>query len=229
MTIEQFINIVFVQSALSAVVAIVCFYRYKERGIVIRLIGYAFLIGSICNMSPFAFVHLGLNRYNNISSIIFIIFYFTLVTLLYRSQFKNKGIHWMIFIVVFILIVIVNSIFFQKTSINSFSYIVLSITILVYTIAFFYKLMAELPAQHIHHLPMFWVNSAFLFYHAGSFFLFAFTAYIVTVLKNDLMIYWTFHNALNIIEHLIILIGVYYDLRSLPPRDTRMGNRSPAP
>ena len=76
--------------------------------------------------------------------------------------------------------------------------------------------MVELPAQHIHHLPMFWINSAFLFYHAGTFFLFAFTAYIIVVLKNDLLVYWTFHNLLSIIEHMIILIGLYYDLKSLP-------------
>lgn len=222
MTIDQFVNIVFIQSTLSAVVALTCLYRYKERGIVIRLIGYAFLLGSIINLLPFAFVHLGLNKYNNYCSIVFIIFYFTLITLLYRSQFEDKGIHWMILIVLFILMAIFNVIFFQKTNINSFSYIVLSFVIIIYTIAFFYKLMIELPAQHIHQLPMFWINSAFLFYHSGSFFLFAFTSYIVFVLKNNLMVYWTFHNALNIIEHLIILVGIYYDLKTLPPRGSMM-------
>jgi hypothetical protein len=78
--------------------------------------------------------------------------------------------------------------------------------------------MDELPAQHIHHLPMFWFNSAFLIFNAGVFFLFAFTAYITTVLKNNLLIYWTFHNLWNMLEHLIILVGLYYDLKTLPPR-----------
>jgi hypothetical protein len=219
MTLEQFINIVYVQTALSAVVAAVALYRFRERDIVIRLIGLAFLIGAVLNISPFAFVHLGLRAYNNFPPIIFIISYFSLVTWIYRSQFRNKGVHWILLIFTFIMIVIINSLFYQKTSINSVSYIVLSIVVIIYAILFFYKLMVELPAQHIHHLPMFWINSAFLFYHSGSFFLFACTAYIVEVLKNDLMIYWTFHNVLNIIEHMIILIGLFYDLRSLGPRN----------
>lgn len=221
MTIEQFVNIVFVQSALSAIVALVCFYRYRDRPLVIKLIGYSFLIGCILNVTPFILVHLGLNGYNNVPAIIFIISSFILLTLLYRSQFKNKGAHWFVLAALFIFAVVLNSIFFQKRNINSFSFMLLSITILIYAILFFYKLMVELPAKHIHQLPMFWINSALLFYHAGSFFLFAFTDYIVTVLKNDLMIYWTFHNILNILAHFIVLVGAYYDLKSLPPRRTR--------
>ena len=34
------------------------------------------------------------------------------------------------------------------------------------------------------------------------------------VLKDNLLIYWSFHNCLSIIEHIIILIGLYYDLKS---------------
>ena len=30
-----------------------------------------------------------------------------------------------------------------------------------------------------------------------------------------MLVYWSFHNMLSIIEHLIVLIGLYYDLRLL--------------
>ncbi|RAW03119.1 hypothetical protein [Pseudochryseolinea flava] len=221
MTIEQFVKIVFVQSALSALIALVCFYRYRDRDLSIKLIGFTFLFGSVINLTPLMLVQFKVSGFNNLPPIIFIIYYFTLVTLLYREQFQSKRMYWIILIGVFILAVIINSIFFQKRDINSFSYIILSVTILIYTIAFFYKLMEELPTKHIHQLPMFWINSGLLFYHAGSFFLFAFTDYIVRVLKNDLMIYWTFHNILNILEHSIILLGIYYDVKHLPPRTNK--------
>ena len=115
--------------------------------------------------------------------------------------------------VIYLIFGISNFLFFQKTGIASYTKLFSSLIIIFYAIIYFYRLMVELPAVHLHHLPMFWFNSGFLLYYAGSVFLFAFMSYLVHVLNDDLLIYGSFHNVLNIIQEFIIIIGVAFDLR----------------
>jgi hypothetical protein len=41
--------------------------------------------------------------------------------------------------------------------------------------------------------------------------LFSFQAYLINVLKNNMLVYWTFHNLLSCTEHFLFLIGLYFD------------------
>ncbi|HZI23708.1 MAG TPA: hypothetical protein VFD46_01440, partial [Chryseolinea sp.] len=59
-----------------------------------------------------------------------------------------------------------------------------------------------------------------------TFFLFSFHAYIINVLKNNMLIYWSFHNVLSIIEHIIFLIGLSYDLLLLRPKASSLRTQS---
>ena len=213
MTLDHFLSIVFIQTALSAIVAITCFYRYKSRDRYVKLIGFAFLIGFLANVIAFAMRPLGLNPFINIPPSIYVVLNFTLITIIYFDLFKRRGFDWLLIVVPVWLFGITNVLFIQKLTINSYTHLTQSFVILIYTLIYFYRLMVELPARHIHHLPMFWINSGFLIFHAGTFFLFAFTTYLTNVLNDNLLIYWSFHNCLSIIEHIIVLIGLYYDLK----------------
>jgi membrane protein insertase Oxa1/YidC/SpoIIIJ len=75
--------------------------------------------------------------------------------------------------------------------------------------------MVKLPTMHLQRMPMFWINSGFLMYAAGAMFLFAFTTYLTQVLKDNLLVYWSFHNILSIISQLIIMVGLIYDFKNL--------------
>ena len=98
--------------------------------------------------------------------------------------------------------------------------------ILCYALLFFYHLMKDLPERQVHHLPMFWFNSGFLIYHAGTIFLFAFTSYLINVLKDNLMYYMIFHNILNVVQHLIFIIGFRYDLKRIDRSESVNFNRN---
>jgi hypothetical protein len=143
---------------------------------------------------------------------------------LYFLLFKKHAWMYISATAAFALFAIVNALFIQKTAPNSYTNIPHSAVLIIYALFYFYFLMRDLPAQHVHRLPMFWFNSAVLFFHAGAFFLFSFTAYLVNVLRNDLIVYWSFHNLLSIIEHIIILIGVWYDFSSLKWRISKAIN-----
>ena len=106
----------------------------------------------------------------------------------------------------------INLFFFQKHSFSTYNDLLVSFVIICCAVFYLYRLMVELPTSQIHTLPMFWFNFGFLFYHAGAFFLFAFASYLFNVLKNDMWIYWIFHNTLDIVQHFIIFVGLYYDL-----------------
>jgi hypothetical protein len=107
-TLTQFLNIVFVQTALSAMVALVSFYRYNERVTAIKLIGLAFLIGAVLNLTPLVLIKMGLNGYTNICGIAFAISSFSFITLLYREQFQKAGILWSLLIGGFIVLAVTN-------------------------------------------------------------------------------------------------------------------------
>jgi hypothetical protein len=98
--------------------------------------------------------------------------------------------------------------------------------LIIYSLLYFYVLMRDLPSLYIHQIPMFWFNSGILIFHAGTFFLFSFVSYLVNVRNDDLIAYWSFHNMLSIVERLIIMIGLCYDLKFLKvdyPKAPRIG------
>jgi hypothetical protein len=217
MTIEQFVTLAHIQTALSAIVAILCLVKFKSRDRVIRLIGFVFFTSFLANITALAF-HMvpPLIPFINTGYPAFSMVSFILLARVYHISLRTIHGGWFVLsAVIFIAFALSNLFFIQKLTLNSYTNIFYSAIIIIYCLLYFYTLMRDLPSLYLHHLPMFWFNSALLIFHAGVFFLFAFTTYLVNVLKNDLVTYWSFHNILSIIEHFIVLIGVYYDLKFL--------------
>jgi hypothetical protein len=84
-----------------------------------------------------------------------------------------------------------------------------SIAFTVVALSYFYRLMKEMPSTHIQSLPMFWINAGFLIYYAATIVLFAVSDYLVEVLKDNLAVYWIFHNLLNILKYILLAIGLW--------------------
>jgi hypothetical protein len=108
---------------------------------------------------------------------------------------------------VYFLFFTLNFFFFQKQNVNSYSLILSSMTMIVLAVVFFYKLIVDLPALQIHHLPLFWINVAVLIFFSGNLFLFTLSHYLAHTLKADLFLYWSFHNLLTIIRNLFFAIA----------------------
>src|SRR5688572_6554574 len=217
MTLEIFFLLFLAQTVLSAVVAILSFFRFRLRSIVVRLVGFVFLGGCLANIASWIIVQTGTFRgFINVPYPIYLMISMVIYSRLYFILLHKKPEGFFIAMAsIYLLFALVNIFFIQKTTPNSYSYLFHSAILLMYCLLYFYILMHDLPSLYVHHLPMFWFNSALLIFHAGTFFLFSFTAYIVNVLKNNMLIYWSFHNILSIIEHLIFLVGLYYNLRTL--------------
>jgi hypothetical protein len=214
MTVEQFFATYYTQTTLSGIVAIAVFLKFKSRSKQVKLIGFSFLVSFICNALAFALWNSHYVKYTNVPQNLFFVINFCILTALYYSVLTPGYRVWLfISLSICIPFSIYDLFILQKDFIHSYAPFATSFFLITFTLIYFYRLMVELPAIHLQRLPMFWFNSALLFFHSGTLFLFAFTSYLIEVLKLELVAYWTFHNSLSILEHFIILIGLYFDLK----------------
>lgn len=215
MTTELYIVLVYVQTALSALIAGLAFWKFTFRSTVVKLVGLAFLVGFISNILAMV-MNLVFRLNPNLPQSIYKIVYFCVIGLIYyHASGKRNKLVYNFFCVAFTAFAVVNLLFIQKMQINSYTSILSAIIIIIYSVNYFYRLMIDLPTINLQRLPMFWFNAAFLLFHSGALFLFVFTDYLVNVLNNNLLVYWGFHNILNIVAHLIVLVGLWIDLRNI--------------
>ena len=214
MTLEAFLRIALVQTLLYGLGSVFAFVYFGKRS------RYILAIGALCLASVLGDVisHVLLSfRINpNYSASVYHILALPIVSMIYFSVTNNKN-KWTFILIasLYLLFGIVNLLFIQQQTINSYTLIMMSIIILIYCLYYFYWLLKELPTMHLHKLPMFWINSAFMIYFAGNLFLFVFTSYLVSVLKDNLLVYWSLHNFLGIIEMTMIIFALWMDLQNI--------------
>jgi len=214
MTLETFLVIAQTQVFLSVLVVLMSFYQFRRRTIEIKWLGFTFLLGPVI-FTMILLVQLK-GKSVNIPQSANAIFFFLGLTAVYNTALKRRYEKFFTFIAaMFTLFAVCNLLFIQQDSNNTYSQAARSVIMVGFCVLFFYRLLEDLPVQHLQRVPMFWFNAAFIIYNAGTLFLFLFAAYFVEVLHNNLLLYWSFHNILNIIQHLIVMVGLWQDLRNI--------------
>lgn len=220
--LSDLLLIFYLQTALSALVAGFVLVRFRLRPLYVKLIGLSFFLGFLTHiiilfLRTFMVGPEIRNKFQNVYEIL----NFCILTLVYYIIFKKKHSKYFgISVAAFLAFSLCNMLFFQKEELNSYTIALSSFLMMGYFILYFYRLMVELPSLHLHRLPMFWFNSGFLIYRAGTLLLFIFRPYLIHVLNDDLLLYWSFHNSLSIVEQLIVLVGLHYDLQWIKNQST---------
>jgi hypothetical protein len=215
MTLEAYLFLANSDTVLLAFIALLSLYNFSKSKKEIKLIGLIALAGSAANGITIVFANLRLTALMNIPATVYDFVFILLVSALYDHQTNRKYV--LLFRVTGVtgaLVVLTNLIFFQQQEISSYSKLLSALLVITYAVIYFYRLMIDLPTHEVHKLPMFWFNSGFLIYHAGTIFLFAFTSYLVHVLKDNLLIYYSFHNVLSLVKNVILLVGVLYNIKA---------------
>jgi hypothetical protein len=207
----------YLQTFLSALIAVSSFYRYTERSTVIKLVGILFALSFVCNVTSYSLFFFNYRAdLINVPGSVFDSGTVIIATIIYnhltKSRYKTA---FLTIAVLFLSMALFNLLFFQKVNIASYNLLAGSFIMMIYSVFYFHRLMVEMPTVHLQRLPMFWFNSAFLIYHAGGVFLFAFTEYLITTMNDSFVQFATFRNALFFAQQLIILIGIVYDLKSV--------------
>jgi hypothetical protein len=217
MTIEKFLVIVKIIMVLASIIVLLSFLYFKKRAIEIKLIGLNFLTPVVGYFSVDFFNLRGMQV--NIPQNIEMLVHFVIITIMYYLALgKRHPKTFLILLILFSILAVGNMLFLQKTYFNSYTVTVSNVIAIVYCVAYFYRLLVDLPAQYLQRLPMFWFSAGFLMQAAGALFLYLFTAYLTKFFFDDVLIYWTFHNFLNIFLEILILIGVVVDLRNTRPQ-----------
>jgi len=217
MTLDLFVQIHYVQLYLSILIIILCGLYLRKRCIESKVIGLHFLFGLLPALI-FLLVPLKGKEYN-IPQNAHMVLQLIIISLLFYKGVMGK--YKALFISVtlgFLLFGFINFFFIQKDDINTYTKTLSSVIVIFYCVIYYYRLLVDLPVLHIHQLPMFWYTMAFLMYNSGTLFLMLFASYLVEVLHNDLLIYWTFHNILDIVQNLIIVVGLWRELQNIRSR-----------
>ncbi len=139
---------------------------------------------------------------------------FILLLRVYYFAFESRALKGFVAIgLIYTIFFVADLFFFQPAQLNSFSITLTSLVFIIFSILYFLKLMRDLPTTQIQKLPMFWINTAVLVYFAGSFFVFLLRNYLIEVLHDNQILYWSFHNILNIIKNLLFAIGLWQGIR----------------
>jgi hypothetical protein len=206
----------FTQTSLSALIASFSFYKFSEREKLIVLVGVLFSFSCLFNVAQYMALESGQIPLMNFIGSLFEVIFLVIAGFIYdrATQQRLRSII-VVVTLLFLLGWLVNVIFFQTDSITSITKLASSLILLFYCISFYYRLMVDLPAVHLHHLPMFWINSALLLYSAGTVFLWAFVEYVIKVYYDTFVYYWVFNLALFVLQQIVIMVAVFYDLRKL--------------
>src|SRR5688572_9187378 len=123
MTLESFLLTAHIQTTLSALVAIVSFIKFRSRDIVIRLIGFVFLISFLANISALLLHKFpALREFVNIPYVVYLVISFIILTKVYRMNLGTVNKTWyVVAIVIFCSFAAINLLFNQKTAPNSFT------------------------------------------------------------------------------------------------------------
>lgn len=214
MTLELFILILHIQSALFFVGAVLSLIRIKARQPQMRLLGLTMFCSVLGNHVADILRSYKINP--NYSATGFDICIIPLICLTYYYAMNKRGLRTFLFVIlIYDVFAFINVLFIQKSSINSYTVVLQSIIVISVSLYYFYWLMKELPAAQLHRLPMFWTNSAYIIYYSANLFLFVFTSYLVNVLNNQLLVYWTLHNIVGITQASMMIIALWIDLQNI--------------
>ena len=217
MKVELFFIMGYASTGLALLIFLMAFVPYQRRKAESRLIGGASLISVVTHLILLfgSFRGKDVNLPQNLAMLLIFLLsaaaYYHVLNRRYQRFF-------LISTVGVICFGVCNLLFLQKDDYNTYTVVLSSFILIIYCIVYLYRLLVDLPEQQLHLVPMFWFNAAILIYRAGTLFLFLLTPYLVKVLNNDLLIYWSFHNILNVVQQIVIIIGLWQDLRNIKSR-----------
>lgn len=218
MTLSDFLLVAKLQTGFLGLVALTSFVFFKKRNKAIKFLGLLFFLGFSVQVFSLSISHFNTSSISNgdlrnFAGSMYDFILVIIIGLFYNSLFKFKYKKNLIIITLaYVVFALCNLLFIQTKGSASYNHLLGSALIICYAIVYFYRLMVDLPATNLYRYPMFWFNTAFLFFHSTTFFIYAFSDYLVKVLNNNLIVYYSVHNVLSIIECCILLFGLYLDL-----------------
>lgn len=176
---------------------------------------------TIANALTETIVFIGLTFYKQLNPVIVLKFFtateFALISVFYAKFFGQYFKTYWFYIVIpcfFVLNIVDYNMNGPKSS-DHLSVSFESICFILYSLFLFYYVLRNLLFENLLGTSVFWINSAILFYFAGSLFLFVFSSYILgREPLNHLLLWATIHTFFNLVYNLFLGIG-FWKMRSI--------------
>jgi len=207
--IDLFFLSAYLQWAGSFFIILFAFLPFKKRSKEIFIIGCYGIFSFLFQCLQTANRYLYSSEYSNVIGNIYVLFELGTILYLYSIVFTRSPIRIAIVCTAFLY-----SIFFLTTNIqiniiDSTTQTSRDLILIVYAVLYFFFLIIDLPENSLHKLPMFWINSAILFFFSCTFILSLSINYILETLRDDFIFYWAFRNFLRALFCIIICVGIW--------------------
>lgn len=194
-------------------IAVFGLYHYSKRNKAISLLGVYGFVCFLLQLAQFVstYTHSGLNNHIGNLSILFetliLIFFFFL---LINHEVIKKAMLFLMALYFFLFLIV----FYQNPG-GTFSSIqaIRDVVLIVCSLLYFYSLIKEMPTTDITRYPLFWIVSSILFYFSCTFILSLILDYLITVMNDNLLGYWTYRNFMRFGFCIGITYGLLLDLK----------------
>ncbi len=210
----------YVQWAGSLAIAVCCLLHYGKRPHYVKMLGVYAVVSAFFSLAQFttiwAFSNVGVNAIGNAFVLSEAWCFAILFVYATPNSAFQKGI---------LTLTILYTVFYATTLLffsgYAYSFIRFGRDSLMigYAVAYFYYLIRKLPEENLLRFPMFWINTAVIFFFSGTFILSLMVDYIVSVFGNDLTGFWTFRNFFRLAFCCVLAYAGWINLRSIlkPP------------
>lgn len=143
---------------------------------------------------------------------VFTVLEFFLLSLFFASFFKSYFNPFIIYLIipVFFIVAYLDYRINGLNSISNFSTSVESIILSLYALFFYYYALKKLIFENLLSTPVFWINTAVLFYFSGNFVLFVFGNYLTRVDGDTYIFLWAIiHSFFNVLYNVFLTIGFW--------------------
>ncbi|QMW03701.1 hypothetical protein [Spirosoma foliorum] len=148
---------------------------------------------------------------------VYTILEFNLIALFYRSFFGQFYPRWLVpvLMVGFTGFAILNSLLLQPLNrYNTYARGLEALLVMAMALFCFYKILTELSAKRLDKNPVFWINTGFLLYFAGSLFFLILSNAVITDSNRALtLMIFGLHSFLMVLMHIFIGVGLWFSPR----------------
>ena len=194
-------------SVLPLVVGIICFRFLKSY---LRPIFLLTIVAAFTEIIIYLFritnhnILVGSYTYTLIEFILLSLFYIRFFSVYFKTYIFTINIF------VFLLLCFISSCFFGNQLANQYNTAVESLVLTCYCLYLFYFLIKNLLFDNLLETPVFWINTAVLFYFTGNLMIFVFNAYIAGHLSERNALLWNVtHTFFNVSMNILFSIGFW--------------------
>jgi len=201
----------YVSAYFSIIPLIIGFYRFRSlkenEKIILLLVCFA----TLTEFVNLFYEYLSISR--NISLLnIYSIAEALTISFFYYRFFESRNFRILTIVAgsLFLVVSVQQIITLDRDIMNHVSVTLESVMVTVFSVLTFHQLLQKSVYSNILNAPVFWINSAFLFYFTGTFFLHLFSNYLLMRSQYGFYELWGFwHSLVNILFLILISIGFW--------------------